>query len=287
MKGKVSEALSYGLPVVTTSVGAEGIGIVDGVHALVADTREEFADAICRVIEDEILWKRLSSGGKRLIEERWGTAHMRQRLEALLPALLASQKPVTRVRQSDAVAPKQSEADREPALQYPEQCPAYVEALGAAESGDTDRAIRLLTNHLAELPGHAGGWSDLGVLYYRKGSVQQAQEHFKRALATPGGWRTLACENLVECLLAWGEREQARELAQDWTEKAGDMPEPWLLWARLSFEDGQIGEARDAAKRALSIDPTNEAAEAHLSYLDAAKKTARIPNEDVNTTSSL
>ena len=34
MKGKIGEAMAYGLPSVTTSIGAEGMGLVDGVDAL-------------------------------------------------------------------------------------------------------------------------------------------------------------------------------------------------------------------------------------------------------------
>jgi len=278
MKGKVTEALSYGLPVVTTSVGAEGIGIVSGVHAVVADTAEDFANEVCRVLEDETLWYRLSSGGKRLIEERLGSAQMRQRLGSLLSALLTGERPAARVQQSDAV----SAVQRKPALHDPEQSPAYVEALAAAESGDTERAIQLLVNHLEEAPEHAGGWSDLGVLHYRKGNVSEAREHFERALATPGGWRTLACENFVECLLAWGQPAQAKDLARQWMEQAADIPEPWLLWARLSFQDGRVGEARDAAERALAIDPANKAAAAYLNHIGAANRTVGTPNKEAS-----
>ena len=46
VKGKVGEAMAFGLPVVTTSVGAEGMGIEPGSHALVADDPQTFADAI-------------------------------------------------------------------------------------------------------------------------------------------------------------------------------------------------------------------------------------------------
>jgi glycosyltransferase involved in cell wall biosynthesis len=39
MKGKVGEALAHGLPVVTTSIGAEGMALVHGQHVLIADDR--------------------------------------------------------------------------------------------------------------------------------------------------------------------------------------------------------------------------------------------------------
>jgi len=276
MKGKIGEALEYGVPVVTTSVGAEGIGIVNGVHALVADTPMEFADSVCRLMEDEALWNRVSASGGQLLEERWGAAHMRQRLEALLSELLTGQ---TRGRTAAARALP----DGERAPQDPEQSPTYLEALEAAESGSLSRAIRLLTAHLTERPDHAGGWSDLGVIHYHDGNLTEARQFFERALATPGGWRTLACENFVECLLGSGAREQAKSLAGHWIEEAADMSEPWLLWARLNFQDEKLHEARNAADRALSIDPTNETAEAYLAQIDDAERILNASTEGSGT----
>jgi GT2 family glycosyltransferase/glycosyltransferase involved in cell wall biosynthesis len=52
-KGKIAMAMSYGLPVVATSLGAEGMGLVRGKHLLVADTAQEFADAVLRLLTDE------------------------------------------------------------------------------------------------------------------------------------------------------------------------------------------------------------------------------------------
>jgi GT2 family glycosyltransferase len=63
VKGKIGEALSYGLPVVTTTVGAEGMALSDGEEALIADSPEEFAAALARAYRDEELWRRLSDRG--------------------------------------------------------------------------------------------------------------------------------------------------------------------------------------------------------------------------------
>ena len=65
VKGKIGEALAYGLPVVTTAVGAEGMGFTDGEHALVADDPRDFASAVARVYRDPALWQRLSDEGRR------------------------------------------------------------------------------------------------------------------------------------------------------------------------------------------------------------------------------
>jgi hypothetical protein len=52
MKGKVGQALAAGLPVVTTSVGAEGMDLEDGNTALIADSPEAFAEAVVRLCTD-------------------------------------------------------------------------------------------------------------------------------------------------------------------------------------------------------------------------------------------
>jgi GT2 family glycosyltransferase/glycosyltransferase involved in cell wall biosynthesis len=61
MNGKVGHALAYGLPTVTTSVGAAGFGLTDGSDSLVADDVESFAAAVVALYEDQALWSRISA----------------------------------------------------------------------------------------------------------------------------------------------------------------------------------------------------------------------------------
>ena len=70
VKGKVSTAMSYGLPVVSTSVGAEGMELRDGENVLLADTPAALAAACLRVYRDEALWRRLSAAGQALVREK-------------------------------------------------------------------------------------------------------------------------------------------------------------------------------------------------------------------------
>lgn len=93
IKGKVLQALAHGVPVVATRVSLEGMGIVDGEHALVAETAEEFAAAIARLHEDEALWNRLSSAGPAAIARRFSTEQAKRGLEALYA--LAERRRVT------------------------------------------------------------------------------------------------------------------------------------------------------------------------------------------------
>ncbi|MDD2889873.1 MAG: glycosyltransferase [bacterium] len=83
MKGKVTEALANGIPVVTTSIGAEGIGIENGKHALIADTPESFAENIIKLYNDKELWEKLSCNGKALIKDNYSVEMVEKRLVQL------------------------------------------------------------------------------------------------------------------------------------------------------------------------------------------------------------
>lgn len=63
IKGKIGQALSYGLPVVTTSIGAEGMGLGNGQEAIIADNAREFAEGVIRLYTDAELWQTLSDNG--------------------------------------------------------------------------------------------------------------------------------------------------------------------------------------------------------------------------------
>ena len=84
LNGKITQGLAVGLPVVTTTIGAEGLGGEDGVNMLIADTAEGMAERIVRVLEDDRLWGSLSSGGQQLAAAKCSIALLEQRLgEAL------------------------------------------------------------------------------------------------------------------------------------------------------------------------------------------------------------
>ena len=73
-KGKVGEALAHGLPVVTTSIGAEGFGLTNDADAAIADEPDRFATRVADVYNDEQLWLRLSVNGQRIIEDGFSPA---------------------------------------------------------------------------------------------------------------------------------------------------------------------------------------------------------------------
>jgi glycosyltransferase involved in cell wall biosynthesis len=71
MRGKVLEALAMARPVVTTRLGAEGLGAVSGQHLLLADGADDFAQAVLRLLDDGALAARLGSEGRRLVERHF------------------------------------------------------------------------------------------------------------------------------------------------------------------------------------------------------------------------
>ena len=66
---KLLESLAVGLPSVTSRVSAEVTGLVDGRQAIVADSSDEFAEAVLRVLGDECCARGLSTGGRQFIAE--------------------------------------------------------------------------------------------------------------------------------------------------------------------------------------------------------------------------
>jgi len=84
VKGKIITSLGYGVPVVSTSMGAEGMGLENGKDILIADDPAEFASAVERLYTDRSLWYRLSENGVEKIKKEYSLDSARKRLEILI-----------------------------------------------------------------------------------------------------------------------------------------------------------------------------------------------------------
>jgi polysaccharide biosynthesis protein PslH len=85
---KILEAMAMGKAIVSTRIGAEGIGLVDGQTALLADTPEDFATAVRRLLDDPELRSSLGWQARALAEKHYGWNAIGQRLLASYDALL-------------------------------------------------------------------------------------------------------------------------------------------------------------------------------------------------------
>ena len=86
MKGKIGQSLSLGLPTVTTKIGAEGMGLIDHQDVLIADTAEEFAQAVIELYDNMELWQKLADNSLETIK-RYQPATVQTNLQALLSNL--------------------------------------------------------------------------------------------------------------------------------------------------------------------------------------------------------
>lgn len=84
VKGKINTSMTYGVPVVATSVAAEGMKLEHGRDILIADEPEEFARQIIRAYDDEQLWTSLSNAGKANIEEHFSFSVAERQLNDIL-----------------------------------------------------------------------------------------------------------------------------------------------------------------------------------------------------------
>lgn len=71
IKGKIGTSLSHGLPCVSSSIGAEGMGLKPEDGVLVADTPEAFADAVFRLHEDRTTWNSASANGLEFVRRNY------------------------------------------------------------------------------------------------------------------------------------------------------------------------------------------------------------------------
>lgn len=84
VKGKINLAMGHGLPVVTTPIGAEGMGLRNDVDALIEQDAGVFATAIARLYRDDVLWSRLSQNGLDSIRRHFSSDLARTTLQQLL-----------------------------------------------------------------------------------------------------------------------------------------------------------------------------------------------------------
>ena len=80
---KVLEALAAGTPLVSTTLGVEGLAIRDGHEALLTDSIAEFPDAVGTLLAKPEQRSGLSLAGRRLVEERYGWASISDTLEGI------------------------------------------------------------------------------------------------------------------------------------------------------------------------------------------------------------
>ncbi|MBX2880109.1 MAG: glycosyltransferase [Granulosicoccus sp.] len=71
IKGKVLDSMAYGLPSVLTPVAAEATGLVNGTSTLIAETPEQWRDAIVSLYSDQDRWEDLRREAHQLVHAEY------------------------------------------------------------------------------------------------------------------------------------------------------------------------------------------------------------------------
>ena len=91
IKGKVVEAMLRGTPVVTTPIGAEGLDLTDGEHAMIAERPAELATGIAELLSSRERWQRLSDSGYELARARNSPEQVGARFHEIVEEVLAAE----------------------------------------------------------------------------------------------------------------------------------------------------------------------------------------------------
>jgi glycosyltransferase involved in cell wall biosynthesis/SAM-dependent methyltransferase len=92
MKGKVGLSMAHGLPVVGTSIAAEGFGFSDGKEMLITDNPSQLAEYTIDLYRNQELWTKLSKQGKTFIRDNYSPALIKERIANLFDATTYIQK---------------------------------------------------------------------------------------------------------------------------------------------------------------------------------------------------
>ena len=89
---KILEAMAAFTPVVSTSLGAEGLSVVSGEHYLAADSVEQWVSSITMLVENPTLWHKLRDQGRSLVEHSYDWNVIGDNLRKIYEASLAKRK---------------------------------------------------------------------------------------------------------------------------------------------------------------------------------------------------
>lgn len=87
---KILHSMALGLPVVSTSLGCQGLAVTDGHDILIRDTPDQFVEAIVMLMRDHQLRTQLRTAGRKLVEERYEWTFIFEQLEKEMLALVSS-----------------------------------------------------------------------------------------------------------------------------------------------------------------------------------------------------
>jgi glycosyltransferase involved in cell wall biosynthesis len=90
---KILEAMALGMPILSTAIGAEGLGLADGKDLLLADTAPQLAAAAVRLLRDAALRQRLAQHARATAVRRFSWKAVGRTLEGVYESIVPSAAP--------------------------------------------------------------------------------------------------------------------------------------------------------------------------------------------------
>ena len=89
---KILESMAAGVPVVSTTIGAEGLDLIDGEDLLIADDRTDFAAGAILLLQDRAFARRIAETGRRRVRESYDWRSLAPRMERLARVAIAKRR---------------------------------------------------------------------------------------------------------------------------------------------------------------------------------------------------
>lgn len=84
---KILTSMAMGIPVVSTTIGCEGLEVEDEEDIFIANTPDEFADKVIKLIKDEKLRKKIAINGRNLVKEKYSREKIIELIKAYFKSL--------------------------------------------------------------------------------------------------------------------------------------------------------------------------------------------------------
>jgi tetratricopeptide (TPR) repeat protein len=138
----------------------------------------------------------------------------------------------------------------------------YVEAIlllsdAYAGKGDTDGAIRTLTQVMDAQPGNARAGMQLAELYEKGGRWLESAAVLERLGAASPRMAAALAPRRATALINAGRHDEARAMLRRLADAAPEDAGLWYLLAQASLRSGALGEAEQAARRIDALDPND------------------------------
>lgn len=90
VRNKLLEAMAAGMGIVSTPLGCEGMNVESGKHMLIAETPQEFADAVLQLLDNQDIKAELGANARQYVEQFHDGEKLGQRLESTYQRLIAA-----------------------------------------------------------------------------------------------------------------------------------------------------------------------------------------------------